>query len=181
MDQIMTTLKAAIDNGMTLWNGGEFYGVPEFNSMTIIKEYFTRYPEDAEKVTLIIKGGLNLSTLRPDGTPEGIRCSLNNIINQLGNTKSLDLFSFSRRDPNVPLDVSFDIIKKEYIDKGLLGGIALSECGVETIHEAAKIAKIGIVEVELSMLTPDILRMVSRLHAPNMAFLSRHTHPMDEE
>ncbi|KAL7909448.1 Aldo/keto reductase [Trichoderma velutinum] len=157
LDQALAALKAAVENGMTLWNGAEFYGTPEWNSMTLLKAYFTKYPEDADKVTLIIKGAANLTTFKVDASPDGIRRSLDNIINQLGGTKKLDLFSCSRRDPSVPLEVTFGVIQKEYIDTGKLGAIALSECSAETIREAAKIAKIGTVEVELSMFTPDIL------------------------
>lgn len=158
LDQAITALKTALNNGMTLWNGAEFYGPPEYNSMTLLKAYFTKYPEDADKVTLIIKGGVDLKTLKPDGSPENVRRSLDNIISQLGGTKKLDLFSCSRRDPSTPLEVTFGVIQKEYIDTGKLGAIALSECSADTINEAAKIAKIGTVEVELSIFTPDILR-----------------------
>ncbi|KAM0260312.1 hypothetical protein ACHAQJ_002877 [Trichoderma viride] len=157
LEQAIAALKAAVNNGMTLWNGAEFYGTPEYNSMTLLKHYFTKYPEDADKITLIIKGGTNLATWKPDGSPEGIRRSLDNIISQLGGTKKVDLFSCSRRDPSTPLDVTFGVIQKEYIDTGKLGAIALSECNAATIHEAAKIAKIGTVEVELSIFSPDIL------------------------
>ncbi|KAM0462297.1 hypothetical protein ACHAPV_003771 [Trichoderma viride] len=158
LDQAIAALKTALNNGMTLWNGAEFYGPPNYNSMTLLKAYFTKYPEDADKVTLIIKGGVDLKTLKPDGSPENVRQSLDNIISQLGGTKKLDLFSCSRRDPNTPLDVTFGVIQKEYIDTGKLGAIALSECSADTINEAAKIAKIGTVEVELSIFTPDILK-----------------------
>lgn len=158
MDQAIAALKTALNNGMTLWNGAEFYGPPEYNTMTLLKAYFTKYPEDADKVTLIIKGGVDLKTLMPNGSPEHVRQSLDNIISQLGGTKKLDLFSYSRRDPNTPLEVTFDVIQKEYIDTGKVGAIALSECSADTINEAAKIAKIGTVEVELSIFTPDILK-----------------------
>ncbi|KAH0499162.1 hypothetical protein TgHK011_006373 [Trichoderma gracile] len=157
LDQAIDALKTAVENGMTLWNGGEFYGTPEWNSMTLLRHYFTKYPEDADKVTLIIKGGADLKTHKLDGSPEGIRRSLDNIIDQLGGTKKLDLFSCTRRDRNTPLEVTFGVIQKEYIDTGKLGAIALSEVNAQTIHEAAKLAKIGTVEVELSMFTPDIL------------------------
>lgn len=157
LDQAIAALKTALNNGMTLWNGAEFYGPPEYNSLTLLKAYFTKYPEDADKVTLIIKGGVDLKTLKPNGSPEYVRQSLDNIISQLGGTKKLDLFSYSRRDPNTPLEVTFGVIQKEYIDTGKLGAIALSECNADTINEAAKIAKIGTVEVELSIFTPDIL------------------------
>ncbi|KAK5990569.1 Pyridoxal reductase [Cladobotryum mycophilum] len=150
-------LKAALNNGLTLWNGGEFYGTPEYNSMTLLKAYFTKYPEDADKVTLVVKGGTSLVTSKPDGSPENIRRSLDAIIDQLGGTKKLDLFNCARRDPNVPLEVTFGVIQKEYVDTGKLGGIALSECREETIHEAVKHAKIDLVEIELSLFTPDVL------------------------
>lgn len=157
LEQALDALKAALNNGCTVWNGGEFYGTPEYNSMTLLKHYFTKYPEDAEKVTIFIKGGMNLETHALDGTPEGIRRSLDNIISQLGGVKKLDGFACARRDPNTPLETTLGVIQKEYIDTGKLGSVYLSECRAETIHEAVKYAKISAVEVELSMFSPDIL------------------------
>jgi pyridoxine 4-dehydrogenase len=151
-------MKAAVENGQTLWNGGEFYGTPEYNSMTIIKAYFEKYPEDADKVVLLMKGGVNTKILKPDGSPEGIRRSLDNILAQLGGVKKIDGFCCARRDPEYPLSVTFGVIQKEYIDTGKVGAIYLSECGVHTIQEATKVADIAAAEVELSMFTPDILR-----------------------
>ncbi|KAF5125411.1 Pyridoxal reductase [Metarhizium anisopliae] len=157
IDQAIEALKAALESGLTLWNGAEFYGTPDCNSMTLTKAYFTKYPEDADKVTLVIKGGMDLTTHKQDGTPEGTRRSLDNIIKQLGGTKKLDGFAPSRRDPSTPLEVTYGVIQKEYIETGKLGAVYLSECSAETVHEAAKFAKIGAAEVELSMFSPDIL------------------------
>ncbi|RFU81495.1 hypothetical protein TARUN_717 [Trichoderma arundinaceum] len=158
LEQALAAMKAAVDNGLTLWNGGEFYGTPEYNSMTIIKHYFTKYPEDAEKVVLVMKGGIDFKLLKPDGSPENVRRSLDNILTQLDGKKKLDAFCCARRDPAYPLEVTFGVIQKEYIDTGKLGAITLSECGVETIHEAAKVAKIAAAELELSMFSPEILK-----------------------
>lgn len=157
IDQAIEALKAALESGLTLWNGAEFYGTPDCNSMTLTKAYFTKYPEDADKVTLVIKGGMDLTTHKQDGTPEGTRRSLDNIIKQLGGTKKLDGFAPSRRDPSTPLEVTYGVIQKEYIETGKLGAVYLSECSAETVHEAAKLTKIGAAEVELSMFSPDIL------------------------
>ncbi|KAL6900538.1 Aldo/keto reductase [Trichoderma evansii] len=151
-------MKAAVENGLTMWNGGEFYGTPEYNSMTIIKHYFTKYPEDADKVYLSMKGGVDLKALKPDGSPENIRKSLDNILAQLDGKKKVDAFCCARRDPNYPLDITFGVIQREYIDTGKIGAIMLSECGVNTIQEAVKVAKIVAAEVELSLFTPDILK-----------------------
>src|SRR5690348_894319 len=86
VESAIETLKAAFDSGATVWNGGEFYGTPEYNSMTLLNRYFTKYPEHADKITLIIKGGVSLDTFRPDGSPDGIRKSVDNILKQLDGT-----------------------------------------------------------------------------------------------
>ncbi|KAG6003303.1 hypothetical protein E4U21_002191 [Claviceps maximensis] len=156
-DQAIAAMKAALESGLTLWNGGEFYGTPECNSMTLLKAYFTKYPHDADKVTLVIKGGMDLDPLRPNSSPEGTRRSLDNIISGLGGLKKLDGYAPARRDPQTPLEVTCGIIQREYIETGKLGAVYLSECSAETIYEAAKHARIGAAEVELSMFSPDIL------------------------
>ena len=51
----------------------------------------------------------------------------------------------------MPLDVTFDVINKEYVQTGKIGGISLSEVRAETIHEAVKHTKVLAVEVELSL------------------------------
>ncbi|KAF6845280.1 pyridoxal reductase [Colletotrichum musicola] len=156
-EQAFEAMRAAIKNGNIFWNAGEFYGTPEYNSMTLLERYFAKYPEDAEKVVLSVKGGVNLKNLHPDGSPEGVRRSLDNIISQLKGRKKIDVFECARRDPKTPLDVTFGIIQKEYIDTGKVGGICLSEVSAATIHEAVKHAKIVGVEVELSLFSTDVL------------------------
>ncbi|KAK2042953.1 aldo/keto reductase [Colletotrichum somersetense] len=155
-EQAFEAMRAALKNGCNFWNGGEFYGTPEYNSSVLLERYFAKYPEDADKVVLSMKGGLRVD-LRPDGSPEGIRRSLDNIIGQLKGRKKVDIFECARRDKNTPLEVTFGVIQKEYIDTGKVGGICLSEVSAATIHEAVKHAKIVGVEVELSLFSTDIL------------------------
>ena len=133
------------------WNGGDFYGPPDYNSLVLLERYFEKYPEDAEKVVISIKGGLNPETHQLDASPENTRYVLDNCLAQLKGCKKLDLFEFGRRDAKVPLEVTFGVLEKEYIQTGKLGGISLSEVRAETIHEAVKYAKIAAVEVELSL------------------------------
>lgn len=125
--------------------------------MTLLKAYFTKYPEDADKITIVIKGGADVETMRPDGSVEGTRRSIENIIAQLGGTKKLDLWSPGRKDADVSLDVTFGAAQ-EFIDAGKLGGVALSEVREETVHDGAKVAKVELCELELNMYSPDILR-----------------------
>ena len=117
----------------------------------LLERYFEKYPEDADKVIISIKGGLNYKTHKVDASPENTRRTLDDSIAQLKGRKKLDLFEFGRRDPAVPFEVTFGVIEKEYIQTGKLGGISLSEVRAETIHEAVKHTKVLAVEVELSL------------------------------
>ncbi|KAI1819870.1 aldo/keto reductase [Xylaria intraflava] len=156
-EQAFEAMREAIKQGKVFWNGGEFYGTPEYNSMTLLDQYFEKYPEDADKIVLSIKGGINLATHKSDGTPEGTRRTIDNVLRQLKGRKKLDLFEFARRDQDVDMRITFETIQKEYIDTGKVGGISLSEVRAETIHEAVKVAKIDACEVELSLFATDVL------------------------
>ncbi|KAJ8121826.1 hypothetical protein ONZ43_g1821 [Nemania bipapillata] len=155
-EQAFEAMREAIKQGKVFWNGGEFYGTPEYNTLTLLTRYFEKYPEDADKVVLSIKGGMRLEDLSADGSPEGTRRSVDSCLRQLKG-KKLDIFEFARRDQNVDMKVTFDTIQKEYIDTGKVGGISLSEVRAETIHEAVKVAKIVACEVELSLFATDVL------------------------
>ncbi|KAI8629409.1 pyridoxal reductase [Xylariaceae sp. FL1651] len=159
-EQAFAAMREAIKQGMVFWNGGEFYGPPEYNSLVLLDRYLEKYPEDADKILLSIKGGMKITAEgagAADGSPEGTRRSIDNCLRQLNGRKKLDIFEFARRDQNVDMKVTFDVIQKEYIDTGKVGGISLSEVRAETIHEAVKIAKIVAVEVELSLFQTDVL------------------------
>lgn len=136
---------------VNFWDGGEFYGTPEYNSLVLIERYLEKYPEDADKIVLSIKGGMDVKTKHIDATAEGTRRTLDNSLAQLKGRVALDIFEFGRRDPNVPMEVTFGVMNQEYVQTGKLGGIALSEVRAETIHEAVKHTKVSAVEVELSL------------------------------
>jgi len=150
-EQAFKAMKAAIDSGMTFWNGGEFYGPPERNSQTLLAKYFRQYPEDADKIVLSVKGAFSFTTMSPDGSPEGIKRSIDKILADLDGTHKIDIFECARVDTKVPLETTLKFLEEEYVSKGLIGGIALSEVTAETIRRAAACAKIVAVEVEVSL------------------------------
>ncbi|KAL5329804.1 hypothetical protein ACEPPN_003323 [Leptodophora sp. 'Broadleaf-Isolate-01'] len=135
LENSIASLKKALELGANFWNAGEFYWSPEYNSCHILNAYFTKYPEDALKVILSIKGGLNLKTYFPDGSEAGVRTSIDNCLRLLAGKKSIDLFECARQNR----------------------GISLSEVSTTTIRRAAKVAKISAVEVELSLWSTDPL------------------------
>jgi pyridoxine 4-dehydrogenase len=134
----------------------QLYGTVEFNSLHLLEAYFAKYPEDAEKVVLSIKGGLNNGRL--DGTSEGVRRSMDNCLKFLNGKKTIDIFEYARVDKEVPLDITLKTLDEEYVKTGKLGAIGLSEVSAATIEKAVAITKIVAVEVELSLWSIDIFQ-----------------------
>ena len=149
-------MKAALDNGCNFWNGGEFYGTQEANSLQLLNRYFTKYPEDADKVVLSIKGGAKPGQMFPDGSEKNIRRSIDECLRLLDGKKFLDVFEAARVDAKVPLSETIGAIA-QYVKEGKIGGISLSEVSEAQIREASKIHPICACEVEMSLHTPEIL------------------------
>ncbi|RDL42275.1 NAD(P)-linked oxidoreductase [Venustampulla echinocandica] len=156
VEESIQVMKTALDAGCNFWNGGEFYGTPEYNSLHLLNQYFTKYPEDADKVILSIKGALSHAGGGPDPSPEGIKRSVENCLKVLDGKKKIDLFESARMDKKTPIEDTVKAID-DYVKAGKIGGISLSEVSAATIHRAAKVAKIAACEVELSMFSLDIL------------------------
>jgi pyridoxine 4-dehydrogenase len=155
-EQSYAAMRAALSTGCNLWDGGEFYGPsPEVNSLSLLRGYFTKYPQDADKVVLNIKGGLRPGLI-PDGSPEFVRQSVERCVKLLGGTKKIDMFECARRDPNTPLEATLATLQ-ELVKEDKIGGIALSEVNADTIRAAARITKIVAVEVEVSLFCTDAL------------------------
>ena len=104
---------------------------------------------------LSIKGAFDIKT-GPNGSPEGIRASVEEAVKVLGGTKTIDVFECARCDPNVPIETSVKALA-ELVKEGKIGGIGLSEVGANTIRKAHAVHPISAVEIELSLFTPDPL------------------------
>ncbi|KAK4697242.1 hypothetical protein P7C71_g801, partial [Lecanoromycetidae sp. Uapishka_2] len=154
--QAFATMRAALNEGCNFWNGGEIYGKPDSNSLQLLNRYFTKYPEDAAKVVLSIKGAAVPGQMKIDGSEKNIRRSIDECLKVLDGKKFLDIFEPARQDASTPLKETMDTMA-QYVKDGKIGGIGLSEVTAERIKEAAALHPIAAVEVELSLQTPDIL------------------------
>ena len=173
-EQSFGAMKTALAEGGNFWNGGEIYGKPERNSLHLLREYFEKYPEDADKVVISIKGGALPGQLAIDGSPENTRRSIQECINQLDGTKRLDIWESARVDPKTPVEITMREAQK-FVEEGKLGGISLSECSANTIRRAAKVTKIAAVEVEFSLWATEILdngvaKACAELNIPIVAY-----------
>ncbi|KAJ6145139.1 hypothetical protein N7470_009034 [Penicillium chermesinum] len=173
-EQAFETLNKALELGANFWNGGELYGTPEYNSLHLLNKYFSKYPENAEKVVLSIKGGMVPGQLQPDGSEKNIRRSVDESLRVLDGKKKLDIFEVARQDPAYPVEHTIKVLA-EYVKEGKIGGIGLSEVDAETIRRAAKVHPIAAVEVELSLwstdiLTNDVAKVCAELNIPVVAY-----------
>jgi pyridoxine 4-dehydrogenase len=94
-------MKAAIDAGATFWNSASYYGFGkqgELLNLELVARFFTKYPELADKVVLSVKGGFNLATYSPDGSPDFLREDVDKALKALNGKKKLDLFEMGRVD-----------------------------------------------------------------------------------
>jgi len=155
-EKAIECLRAAITSGATFWNAGEIYGTPESNSLHLLHAYFTKYPEDASKVTLSIKGSCNPGTIIPNNSRENITRSIEECLRVLDGKKSIDIFEPCRIDPNVPVEEMMGYLK-EWVEKGAIGGIGLSEVNKDTIRKAHAVHPVAAVEVEMSLWCPNPL------------------------
>lgn len=142
---------------MTVWNGGDFYGTPENNSLHLINRYLTAHPEDTDKFVLCIKTGLrDHATFTMDCSPEGLREYANRSLDILkGTLTKIDIFGIARVDRNVPVEESVKALA-QLRDEGKIGGIQLTEVRAETIRRAASVTKIDMVEAEISLWSTEV-------------------------
>lgn len=129
-------MNAALEDGANFWNGGQFYGTPENNSLHLLREYFTKYPEKAELVVLSIKGGLDVTNKLPNGSPEFVRSSVEGCLEILPpSLKKIDIFQCARVDPKTSIETTMDALRG-LRDEGKFGNVGLSEVRGETIKRA---------------------------------------------
>jgi pyridoxine 4-dehydrogenase len=158
-DQAFAAMKASIENGATIWSTSSVYGMPPnppTAGIRLIRRYFDKYPEDATKVTLFIRGCFDPAKRAPATTREGVLASYEECSSILGDAKKIDVFGPARIDQNVPVEETIGALK-ELVDQGKISAIGLSEVRAETIKRAAAVAPIKFAEAEFSLWCTEIL------------------------
>ncbi|KAH0600015.1 hypothetical protein MHUMG1_02806 [Metarhizium humberi] len=153
-----TAIKAAIESGCTFLNGAEFYGTdPEENSLTLLRRYFAKHPEDAERVAINIKGGRDFKTLGFDGSPEGVARSIEHSLEQLGPVGRISQWGMARRDLSHDYEDETLASIDGYVKSGMIDGISTSEINATTLRSAARKFRISALEIEVSLFHTDAL------------------------
>ncbi|KAF2861006.1 aldo/keto reductase [Piedraia hortae CBS 480.64] len=156
IEESFATLKAALNAGANLWNAGEFYGTADNNSLHLLNRYFTKYPEDTNKVVISVKGCFNIEGAQALNDETGVKGSIENCLRILNGKCKIAIFEAARGDPDVPIETTVGAIAR-YVKAGKIGSIGLSECSAATIRKATAVHPIAAVEVELSLLEAKVL------------------------
>jgi aryl-alcohol dehydrogenase-like predicted oxidoreductase len=150
----LATFDAAVEQGMTLIDTGDFYGMGH-NEM-LIGEALKRHKR--EDLVLSVKTGALRDPaggfLGYDSRPVALKNFLAYSLKRL-NVDYIDIYRPSRLDPSVPIEDSIGAIA-EMVQAGYVRHIGLSEVGAATIRRAAKVAPIVDLQIEYSLISRGI-------------------------
>lgn len=123
----------------------------------MLRRYFVKYPEDAERVAINIKGGRDFKTLGFDGSPEGVARSIEHSLEQLGPVGRISQWGMARRDLSHDYEDETLASIDGYVKSGRIDGISTSEINATTLRSAARKFRISALEIEVSLFHTDAL------------------------
>ncbi|MBC7999924.1 MAG: aldo/keto reductase [Leptolyngbya sp.] len=152
-EESILTIQAALDEGISFLNTGDFYGVGH-NEMLIGEAIKGR----REQAFISVKYGALRS---PDGGWTGLNTSPQATKNFLSysltrlKTDYVDLYQPCRVDPSIPIEETVAGIA-ELVKAGYVKQIGLSEVSANTLRRAHAVHPIAAVEIEFSLMDRNI-------------------------
>ncbi|KAI0313922.1 aldo/keto reductase [Amylostereum chailletii] len=178
-EQAFAAIKAGIDTlppgTKMMLNAGQFYGQNASSlGLDLVANFFEKYPDYADKAFLSVKGGMKPYTMQLDVTPEGLRRSVDFVLEKLRGKKKLDLFETARVDRSVPHEEQMKVLAG-LVAEGKFDFIGLSEVGAKTVREANAVTPIAAVEIEVSPWsyepeTKEVISTCAELGIPVVAY-----------
>jgi aryl-alcohol dehydrogenase-like predicted oxidoreductase len=146
----IATIHAALDQGVSLLDTGDFYGVGH-NEMLIGRALRDR----RGKAQLSVKFGVLRSPdggwIGADARPAAVKNFLSYSLTRLG-VDHVDIYRPARLDPAVPIEETVGAIA-ELVKAGYVRAIGLSEVGPETIRRAHAVHPICDLQIEYSLIS----------------------------
>jgi len=154
----IATVHAALDAGVNYLDTGDFYGAGQ-NEMLL----GAALKGKRDKAFIAVKFG----ALRgPDGTwhgsdnrPAAVKNFLAYSLKRL-RTDFIDLYQPARVDPAVPIEETIGAVA-EMVKAGYVRHIGLSEAGADTIRRAHKVHPIAALQIEYSLMSRGVERMIA--------------------
>ncbi|MBD1935630.1 MULTISPECIES: aldo/keto reductase [Cyanophyceae] len=149
-NESIATIHAALDQGVTLLDTGDFYGCGH-NEMLIGRALKDR----RDKAMLSVKFGALRSPdggwIGIDGRPSSVKNFAAYSLTRLG-VDHIDIYRLARLDPQVPIEDTIGAIS-ELVQAGYVRHIGLSEVGPETIRRAHAVHPISDLQIEYSLIS----------------------------
>jgi aryl-alcohol dehydrogenase-like predicted oxidoreductase len=146
----IATIRAALDEGVTLIDTGDFYGMGT-NELLLARALAGRRDE----VLLSVKfGGLRApggGWVGFDARPASVKNFLAYTLTRLG-VDHVDIYRPSRLDPQVPIEDTVGAIA-EMVKAGYVRYVGLSEVGPDTIRRAYAVHPISDLQIEYSLVS----------------------------
>jgi len=155
----IATIHAALDQGVTLLDTGDFYGMGH-NEMLVGEALRGR---SRDQVQISVKFGA-LRGPGPgefhgyDSRPAAVRNFVAYSLKRLG-VDYIDIYRPARLDPNVPIEETVGAIA-ELIKQGYVRHVGLSEVGAGTLRRAAAVHPIADLQIEYSLISRGIEREI---------------------
>ena len=155
----LATIHAALDQGVTLLDTGDFYGMGH-NEMLVGEALQGR---KREQVQLSVKFGA-LRGPGPgefhgyDSRPAAVRNFVAYSLKRLG-VDYIDIYRPARLDPGVPIEDTIGAIA-DLIKQGYVRYVGLSEVGAESIRRAQAVHPIADLQIEYSLISRGIEREI---------------------
>jgi aryl-alcohol dehydrogenase-like predicted oxidoreductase len=157
-DEGIATIRQALDEGITLLDTGDFYGMGA-NELLISDALATTHRED---VLISVKFGAQRGPdggwLGYDARPAAVKTALAYTLKRLG-TDYIDVYRPARLDPNVPIEETVGAIK-EMIEAGYVRHLGLSEIGAATLRRAHATHSVADLQIEYSLISRGLEREI---------------------
>ncbi|MDN4075518.1 aldo/keto reductase [Fictibacillus terranigra] len=148
-NESIATIHKALEEGITLFDTGDFYGVG--HNELLLNEALQGTKRDSAFIA--VKTGVLRSPgdgwIGMDNRPQAIKNSLAYTLQRLG-VDYIDLYQPARVDPSVPIEETVGAIA-DMVKEGYVRCIGLSEVGVETIRRAHAVHPISWLQMEYSL------------------------------
>lgn len=146
----IATIHAALDQGVTLLDTGDFYGSGH-NELLIGRALKDR----RGKALLSVKFGALRTPdggwTGSDGRPAAVKNFAAYSLNRLG-VDHIDIYRLARLDPQVPIEDTIGAIA-DLVKAGFVRHIGLSEAGSDTIRRASSVHPISDLQIEYSLIS----------------------------
>jgi aryl-alcohol dehydrogenase-like predicted oxidoreductase len=172
----IATIHAALDQGITLFDTGDYYGAGH-NELLIGRALRDRRDKALLSVKFGALRGPDGSWLGMDTRPVAIRNFLSYTLTRLG-VDHIDIYRPGRLDPAVPIEDTIGAIA-DLVRAGYVRAIGLSEVGPDTVRRAQAVHPISDLQIEYSLISrgafsrPRIPRLQARVAQCSMRTQSR--------